>query len=103
MSIDPVSALAPLQGGMSEITRAQGSQTSQASQVDFGRWMLQQLSDTNRQIDVAEHSLVRLAAGEGNLHQVMLDLEKARLAFQLTLQVRNKLLEGYQEIMRMQV
>jgi flagellar hook-basal body complex protein FliE len=33
----------------------------------------------------------------------MLELEKAKTAFQLTVQVRNKILEGYQEIMRMQI
>jgi len=38
-----------------------------------------------------------------DLHQVMIALEEASLALQLTLQVRNKLLDGFQEIMRMQV
>ena len=33
----------------------------------------------------------------------MLELEKTKISFQLGLQVRNRLLEGYQEIMRMQV
>lgn len=36
-------------------------------------------------------------------HQVMLALEEARLSFHLALQVRNRLLEGYQELLRMQV
>jgi flagellar hook-basal body complex protein FliE len=58
----------------------------------------------NDRIVSAEEGLTRLATGQtGNLHEVMLDLEKARLAFQLALQMRNKLLEGYQEIMRMQI
>ncbi|WP_020423927.1 flagellar hook-basal body complex protein FliE [Cupriavidus sp. WS] len=44
------------------------------------------------------------AAGE-NLppHQVMLALEEARQSFQLLLQVRTRLVEGYQELMRMQL
>lgn len=100
MSIDPVTAVASLQQGVGEVGRTQGPA---AAQADFGRWMTEQLGDANRQIETAEQSLVRLAAGDGNLHQVMLDLEKARMAFQLTLQVRNKLIEGYQDIMRMQI
>jgi flagellar hook-basal body complex protein FliE len=36
-------------------------------------------------------------------HQVILAMEEARLTFHLALQVRNRLLEGYQELMRMQV
>lgn len=71
---------------------------------DFSRWLTQELEAVNERINSAGQSLERLAAGEAtNLHEVMLDLEKARLAFQLTLQVRNKLLEGYQDIMRMQI
>lgn len=38
-----------------------------------------------------------------NLHQPMIDMEKAELALQFTLQVRNKILDAYQEIMRMQI
>lgn len=45
-----------------------------------------------------------LVTGELNeLHQVMISAEKSSLAFQLTLQIRNKVVEAYQEIMRMQV
>ncbi|SAK75850.1 flagellar hook-basal body complex subunit FliE [Caballeronia pedi] len=36
-------------------------------------------------------------------HQVMLALEDARLQLQFALQVRSKLVEGYQELMRMQI
>jgi flagellar hook-basal body complex protein FliE len=36
-------------------------------------------------------------------HDVMIAMEKASVALQLTLQVRNKLLEAYQEISRMQL
>lgn len=76
---------------------------NQVPESGFGRWMTEQLTQVNEQIGIAEQSLTGLATGEGNLHQVMLDLEKARTAFQLTLQVRNKLLEGYQELLRMQI
>jgi len=45
-----------------------------------------------------------LAAGQAaDLHQVMLAAEKANLALQFTLQIRNKVIEAYQEIMRIQV
>lgn len=37
------------------------------------------------------------------LHQAMLAMEEASVSFSLMLEVRNKLLEGYQELMRMQV
>ncbi|MBN2125240.1 MAG: flagellar hook-basal body complex protein FliE [Deltaproteobacteria bacterium] len=37
-----------------------------------------------------------------DIHEIMIASEKADISFRLLLQIRNKLLEGYQEIMRMQ-
>jgi flagellar hook-basal body complex protein FliE len=45
-----------------------------------------------------------LLAGEGvSLHQTMIAMEEANVSFQLMVEVRNKLLESYQELMRMQI
>jgi flagellar hook-basal body complex protein FliE len=45
-----------------------------------------------------------LATGDvDNLHDVNIAAEKASIALQLTLAIRNKVVEAYQEIMRMQV
>lgn len=38
-----------------------------------------------------------------NIHQVMIDSEKAEIALQFTMQIRNKILDAYNEIMRMQI
>lgn len=52
----------------------------------------------------AASSAERLALGDENyLHNTILAYEKANLALQLTVEVRNKLVEAYQEIMRMQM
>jgi flagellar hook-basal body complex protein FliE len=52
----------------------------------------------------ADTQSVRLAAGDvEDLHEVVLATEKARIATELAIQIRNKALEAYQEIMRMQV
>jgi len=39
----------------------------------------------------------------GNIHEAMIALEKADISFKVMMQVRNKILEAYQEIMRMQL
>lgn len=39
----------------------------------------------------------------GSIHEAMIALEKASISFKTMLKVRNKLLEAYQEVMRMQV
>ena len=48
---------------------------------------------------------VRGLTGGGNvsLHQAMISMEEAGVSFQLMVEVRNKLLESYQELMRMQI
>ena len=52
----------------------------------------------------AQEDAQRLAVGEvQDLHHVMIRLEEAKASFQLFLQVRNRLLDAYQEVMRMQI
>ena len=48
--------------------------------------------------------MVQFATGQAtDLHDVMIKTEQANLTFQLGVQVRNKLVDAYQEIMRMQM
>lgn len=65
------------------------------------RQKLQEVSDLQKQADQLTSQF--LAGGNVELHQVMLAVEQAGLALQLTMQVRNKLVEAYQEIARMQI
>ncbi|OGO39889.1 MAG: flagellar hook-basal body complex protein FliE [Chloroflexi bacterium RBG_16_57_9] len=70
----------------------------------FGRLLGQALDNLNRVQVEADASSARLAAGEPvDLHDVMLAVEEADLSLRLALQMRNKLMEAYQEINRMQV
>jgi len=70
----------------------------------FGETLGKAVNSVNQaQVD-ADTAITRLAAGEPvDLHQVMIAMEKADIATQLATEVRNKLIEAYQEIMRMQV
>jgi len=52
----------------------------------------------------AGESIKGLVTGEiRDLHQVMIAVEKASTSFELMMEIRNKILEAYREIMRMQV
>lgn len=52
----------------------------------------------------AEAEIGRFLRGEGvDLHQAALAQQQAQLGFELFLQVRNKAVQAYQEIMRMQI
>ena len=101
MAIEGVGFLPPLQdlvpGESLERARPSGA-------PDFADWMTKELGAINSKIAGSDQLLQRLATGEvDNLHQVMVSLEEAKLSFQLLVQVRNKLLEAYQDILRMQV
>jgi len=69
---------------------------------------LSMLSDAVSQLDAlqqtADANVTRLATGQPvDLHEVMISLEQSNLGLQLAMQVRNKLIDAYQEISRMQV
>ena len=76
-----------------------------AGGVDFAQVLqnsIEQVSQTQRQ---AETMAAKFAAGESdaNLHEVMISLQKANLSFQEMVQVRNKLVTAYNDVMNMQV
>jgi len=62
------------------------------------------INQVNELQNKADESVQELVSGEtGSIHQVMIAIEEADLAFRLMMEVRNKLIEAYQEIMRMQI
>lgn len=80
------------------------STTAAGTAPDFAYWMAQEFAQVNDKLVQADDLVRKLALGEvDNVHQVMIALDQARLSFQLLTQVRNKLLEGYQDILRMSV
>ncbi|MEA5114725.1 MAG: flagellar hook-basal body complex protein FliE [Geobacteraceae bacterium] len=63
--------------------------------------MVNKVNDLQNQADTA---VQKLATGESKgLHEVMISMEKSSISFQFLTQVRNKALDAYHEIMRMQI
>lgn len=70
----------------------------------FSDYLKEAISKTNNLILESEMINENFTAGRtDNIHQVMIAAEKADIAFQFTMQIRNKLLDAYNEIMRMQI
>lgn len=70
----------------------------------FGNLLEQMVTDVNAKGATASDSVNGLLGGKDvSLHQTMIAMEEASVSFQLMVEVRNKLLESYQELMRMQV
>ena len=62
------------------------------------------LQELNGQLLSSQADLQRLAIGDADsVHDIMIRLEESRISLQLMLQVRNRVLEAYQDVMRMQV
>jgi flagellar hook-basal body complex protein FliE len=70
----------------------------------FGSILKDSISEVNRLQSDANKSIEKLQLNQSaSLHETMIAIEKASISFQTMLTVRNKALEAYQEIMRMQV
>jgi flagellar hook-basal body complex protein FliE len=83
---------------------AQAAAPSAQANASFQELLAQAIGQTNQSMLQADDMSRKLATGEAqDMHQVMIAMEKANLSLQMTLQVRNKMVDAYQEIMRMQI
>lgn len=80
------------------------SPTEAAPGSDFSSVLGQMVREVQAKQAQASTAMTGVLAGDGvPLHEAVLAAEEASVAFQLMVEVRNKLLESYQELMRMQV
>lgn len=71
---------------------------------DFGSVLKKSIEEVNRLQLEADKEAENFALGKtDNIHKVMLTAEKADIALQFTIQIRNKVIDAYNEIMRMQI
>lgn len=101
--ITPPSVLKPLEGLQPSKS---GSQSEQgvSSSVSFEKVLGQALNSVNDLQNQAADLDSKLASGQLDyIHQAMIMSEKANLALDLTVQIRNKVIEAYQEIARTQI
>ncbi len=91
---------------VSQLQSLQGSRPEAAPRAaaGFAEALGQAIQDVNRQQVEADQAVQKLQTGGAeNLHEVMIAMEKADISLRLTVQMRNKIVDAYQEIMRMQV
>jgi flagellar hook-basal body complex protein FliE len=89
--------LPPLEKGVG------GKKVSHDPISDFKNILNKSVQETNDLFAQADQATQAMAFGQKDVHQAMIALEQANLAFQLMIQVRNKMISAYQEIMAMQV
>jgi flagellar hook-basal body complex protein FliE len=70
----------------------------------FSKVLKDSIEQVNRMQVEADRMVAQLLVGDGkNIHETMIALEKADISFRLMMRVRDKLLEAYNEVMRMQI
>ena len=78
--------------------------TTKGEKDSFSKVLKESVEEVNRLQGEADTSIEQLITGNTrNLHETMIALEKADISFRLMMEVRNKIIEAYNEIMRMQV
>ena len=95
-TIDGIQGVSGLPGGGLKKTEQTGEKFSEVLSK-----FINDVSDLQNQADM---SIEKLAAGEvADVHQVMKAVEEANIALELMLEIRNRIVDAYQEIMRMPV
>src|ERR1700722_12796716 len=98
MPISPLGALSPITPGVPTVG------ASKPAGADFGSSLKQAVGALNQLGTTADSSSLAMAKGDLiDISEVMLNNEQASLGFSMALQVRNKLVDAYQEVMRMSV
>jgi flagellar hook-basal body complex protein FliE len=89
--------------GVSPVTAPATSQS--ATKVDFSAALKSSLDSVAASQNQADQLSQQFTMGDDkvNLSDVMISMQKANISFQATVQVRNKLVSAYQEMMNMQV
>jgi flagellar hook-basal body complex protein FliE len=87
-----------------ETPNATGAKPADGAAKPFANVLQDSISEVNRLQQKADASISALATtGEASLHETMIAMEEASVSFKLMMQVRNKIVEAYQEVMRIQV
>ena len=69
----------------------------------FGGVLNNALNEVNDLQNGSQNEMQKFMNNDSDLHSVMIALEKADISFQMMMQVRNKIVSAYQEIMKTQV
>jgi flagellar hook-basal body complex protein FliE len=77
---------------------------TKSSDKTFGAILKDNLKEVHKLQAGADRAIANVMLNNtGSIHEAMIAMEKASIAFQATVTIRNKMLEAYQEVMKMQV
>ncbi len=109
LGLEKLSSAIPLDGAKTSVDRVSiGSdgplEPGSAGAKTFSELLKNSMETVNVHQTQADQAIKELVAGRSkNIHETMLIIERADASLKLMMQVRNKVLDAYREIMRMQV
>ncbi len=87
-----------------ETTNRQDKPEKSEKDQDFGDTLKTFLKEVNQlQAEAADHVEALVTGETVDIHDVMIAMEKASVSFEMVMEIRNKILEAYQELIRTQV
>jgi len=102
--IDPTQSLNSLASVREVTPEVKTGEIGGDPSASFSQAIKKAIGEVNDLSNEADKAAVDMASGDvEDVHKAMIAMQKAKLALDFTIQVRNKVIEAYQEIMRMQV
>ncbi|MBU9714558.1 flagellar hook-basal body complex protein FliE [Evansella tamaricis] len=99
-----INNLQNLQSIMKPVNTEGNKISSHEAQTSFKQMLNEAITNVNQKQLDSQKMTEKLVRGEDiDLHDVMITAQKASITLQTTVEVRNKVVEAYQEVMRMQV
>ena len=103
MTISGINGISPL-NGIGSISNPEKAAAAEQKNTSFTDSIKKSLDSVQKLQQEADYDIQQAVSGEGkDISEVMITTLKAEISMQLTLQIRNKALEAYQEITRMPV
>ena len=89
--------------GVGAVAPSAAATATGAVQPGFGDALKEMIATVDGSSSDANAAIGRMLDGTGDVHEAVIALQKADTMLQLTVQIRNKLVQAYQDIMRMPV
>jgi flagellar hook-basal body complex protein FliE len=107
MAISPINAVSPRSATQVQNTTNQKTnsvENSKNEKTSFNEILKESITNVDNNITTTQESLENIISGKSDdFHSYIVQSEKTAVNLQMTLQVRNKIVDAYNEIMRMQV
>ncbi len=96
-------SIIPINPSLTPVADVSGAAGSQSADAGFGNTLTRLIGAVESSGQEANSAVARMLDGSGEVHEAMIALQRADMTFQMTTQIRNKLVQAYNEIMGMPI